>query len=181
MRKNFSKLVTVKYTERYDFNLEVFNGLRVLFMLYVVYGHTYLFGTKYAGNLQDLQGIVNGWYLLVVYAALYSVDAFFFMSGFLFAFIAVSKLEKVRPSVKSFFGLAAHRIFRIWPAYALAILFFYKALRHTGSGPIWFIMDKVVGLCDNGKVFENLTFSDDFLVKSADYCYGWGWYLSNDF
>mmetsp|Transcript_13459 Transcript_13459/g.11524 ORF Transcript_13459/g.11524 Transcript_13459/m.11524 type:complete len:383 (+) Transcript_13459:155-1303(+) len=181
LRKNFNRLVTVKYTDNYDYNLELFNGLRVLFMMYVVYGHTYLFGTQYCGNPNDILLIAKGWYLLVIYAALYSVDAFFFMSGFFFAFIAIGKLKKMRANIKSYLSLCFHRLFRIWPSYAFAILFFYKILRFMGSGPIWFVMDDTVALCNEGKVFENLFFLDDFLVQSANYCYGWGWYLSNDF
>jgi len=180
-RKNFLRIVTVKYTDHYDFNLEIFNGLRVFYFLYVVYGHTYMMGTNYIDNLADLPDYAQGWWLLIVFAALYAVDAFFFMSGFFFAFIALSKLQKMRPSPKNYMVLAFHRLFRIWPAYIFAILFFWRILPLMGSGPVWFQMTDTTSLCENGKVLQNLFFVDDFLVESQNYCYGWGWYLSNDF
>lgn len=135
-----SRLVTVKYSDQYDYNLEIFNGIRVLCFMYVVYGHTYLFGTNYADNLIDFIDITRTWWFLVPFAALYSVDVFFYMSGFFLAFIALGKLEKMRPGCKSFIILALHRLFRIWPTYAIAILFFWKVLPYMGNGPVWFQM-----------------------------------------
>jgi len=179
-RKNFDKIVKVKYTDSYDFNLEVFNGIRVLMMLYVVYGHTFLFGTNYIDNVSDIPGITNGWGLLIPNAALYAVDVFFYMSGFLFAYIGLGKLKKMKPNALNYFGLGFHRFLRIWPTYAFAVIFFWRVLPYLGEGPMWFKMTYYTQLCE-GNAWKNLVLLDDFLVDSADYCFGWGWYLSNDF
>jgi peptidoglycan/LPS O-acetylase OafA/YrhL len=180
-RKNFQRIVHVKMSESYDANLEIFNGLRVFMFMYVVYGHTYLFGTSYIDNLADIPAFAYSWWMLIIFAALYAVDAFFYMSGFFVAFLAVGKLEKMRPGVKNFFVLAFHRFYRIWPTYLFAVLFFWKVLPRLGSGPVWFQMYETTSLCDDGDWIENITFLDDFLVTSSNYCFGWGWYLSNDF
>lgn len=180
-RKNFQRIVHVKMSESYDANLEIFNGLRVFMFMYVVYGHTYLFGTTYIDNLADLPGFVYSWWMLIIFAALYAVDAFFYMSGFFVAFLAVGKLEKMRPGLKNFFILAFHRFYRIWPTYLFAVLFFWKVLPRLGSGPVWFQTYQYTSLCDDGDWIENVSFLDDFLVTSSNYCFGWGWYLSNDF
>jgi len=179
-RKNFDKIVKVKYTDSYDFNLEVFNGIRVFMMLYVVYGHTFLFGTNYIDNVSDIPTITNDWGLLVPNAALYAVDVFFYMSGFLFAYIGLGKLKKMKPNLLNYVGLGFHRFLRIWPTYAFAVIFFWRVLPYLGEGPMWFKMTYYTQLCE-GNAWKNLVLLDDFLVDSADYCFGWGWYLSNDF
>jgi len=179
-RKNFDKIIKVKYTETYDHNLEIFNGIRVLMMLYVVYGHSFIFGTNYIDNLTDMPDLVKDWWLLVIFAALYSVDVFFYMSGFLFAYIGTGKLRKIRPNPLNYIGLCFHRLLRFWPTYVVAILFFWKVLPVLGEGPIWFKMTYYTNLCED-TWWQNVLLADDLLVKNADYCFGWGWYLSNDF
>lgn len=149
-------------------------------MLYVVFGHSFLFGTTYIDNLPDLPDFADSWWMLILNAALFSVDVFFYMSGFLFAYIGIGKLKKMRPTPLNFVGLCIHRLLRFWPAYALAILFFWRVLPMMGSGPVWFQMTQYTSLCDT-TIWQNFLLLDDFLVQSANYCYGWGWYLSNDF
>lgn len=179
-RKNFQKIVTVKYTDTYDYNLEIFNGIRVLMMLYVVYGHSFIFGTNYIDNLTDIPELAESWTLLVIFGALYSVDVFFYMSGFLFAYIGLNKLRKVRPTPLNFIGMCFHRLLRFWPTYAVAVMVFWRVGPLLGEGPIWFKMYYFTSLCDT-TVWQNLLLVDDFVVQSADYCFGHGWYLSNDF
>jgi len=179
-RKNFDKLVKIKYTDTYDHNLEIFNGIRVLMMLYVVYGHSFIFGTNYIDNLTDMPDLVKQWTLLIIFAALYSVDVFFYMSGFLFAYIGTGKMRKLRPNPLNFIGLCIHRLLRFWPTYVVALIFFWKVLPLLGEGPVWFKMTYYTGLCD-GTIWKNFALLDDLLIDNADYCFGWGWYLSNDF
>jgi len=179
-RKNFEKIVKIKYTDTYDYNLEIFNGIRVMMMLYVVYGHSFLFGTTYIDNLTDVQDLIKDWWLLVLYAALYSVDVFFYMSGFLFAYIGVGKLKKLKATPLNYIGLCIHRLLRFWPTYAVALIFFWKVLPYLGEGPVWFQMTYYTNLCQ-GTIWQNFLLLDDMLVDGADYCFGWGWYLSNDF
>lgn len=179
-RKNFEKIIKIKYTDTYDFNLEIFNGIRVMMMLYVVYGHSFLFGTTYIDNLTDVQELIKDWWLLVLYAALYSVDVFFYMSGFLFAYIGVGKLKKLKATPLNYIGLCIHRLLRFWPTYVVALIFFWRVLPYLGEGPVWFQMTYYTGLCE-GTIWQNFLLLDDMLVSNADYCFGWGWYLSNDF
>jgi peptidoglycan/LPS O-acetylase OafA/YrhL len=179
-RKNFEKIIKIKYTATYDQNLEIFNGIRVLMMLYVVYGHSFLFGTTYVDNLTDLSDLIKDWWLLVLYAALYSVDVFFYMSGFLFAYIGTGKLKKVKATPLNYIGLCIHRLLRFWPTYAVALIFFWRVLPYLGEGPVWFQMTYYTSLCE-GTIWQNFALLDDMLVSNADYCFGWGWYLSNDF
>jgi len=180
-RKNFQKLIQVKYHDSYDHNLEIFNGIRVIMFAWIVYGHHYVVGPQYADNILDFPEMRKDSWLLIPFASSFAVDVFFYMSGFLFAFLAISKLARMQLSFKSYSHLAFHRLFRIWPSYFIALIFYWKILPILGDGPIWFQLTDQTSLCDNGKILNNILLIDNFLVESANYCYGWGWYLSNDF
>lgn len=74
-----------------------------------------------------------------------------------------------------------HRYLRIIPAYLIAIFICWKIMNLTGSGPLWPNYVTSSNECDymwrNLLLVENL-FS---LWDDKHYCFGWGWYLSNDF
>ena len=71
-----------------------------------------------------------------------------------------------------------HRYFRIMPSYVIAILIYWKLLKLTGQGPIW---DQITYTTDEcHKMWRNVLLIDNFFDFSFA-CYGWGWYLSNDF
>ena len=71
-----------------------------------------------------------------------------------------------------------HRYLRIIPAYLICLLFLWKILSLTGSGPAWPAVVDFGNKCDN--MWRNVLFIDSFF-DSIDNCMGWGWYLSNDF
>lgn len=54
----------------------------------------------------------------------YSVDMFFWLGGFFFGFILFesNKLKLVKKNCLSALLFLIHRILRIWPCYAIAIL-----------------------------------------------------------
>lgn len=55
---------------------------------------------------------------------LYSVDMFFWLGGFFSAYMLFdkNKIKLVKKNGLSIFGFLLHRIMRIWPCYAIAIL-----------------------------------------------------------
>lgn len=59
-----------------------------------MYGHEYNARLKVITNLSSLADIFESTYSLVVISAVYAVDIFFFMSGFFFTYIYLTKLQK---------------------------------------------------------------------------------------
>jgi peptidoglycan/LPS O-acetylase OafA/YrhL len=181
VRQNLNKIFDTRINEAHDNDLNVLNGVRTLSFFYVVYGHDYAFRAQIASNVVTAAHLVSqsSWFL-VVGAAFYAVDTFFFISGFLVTFILLEKLKKMPCNIKNYLKLVFHRFIRIWPAYALCILIFWKLTPHFGSGPVWYQYISWSGTCGD-QWWQNMTFTDIYLTwGDSDYCFGWGWYLAND-
>lgn len=74
-----------------------------------------------------------------------------------------------------------HRYCRIIPSYLVCILIYWKIIGLTGSGPLW--PDLLERTTDCDYLWRNVLFVDNLFSLWGDvhYCFGWGWYLSNDF
>ena len=164
-----------------DQNLNVFNGVRVLAICYVMYGHEYSERANNAQNILEVPLITVSNWAMVIEAALYAVDVFFFMSAFLFTYIFLCKLERMQFTVSTYFLTIIHRVLRLWPTLALCLLFWWKLTPYVTSGPIWNeFVEGYISVCED-RWWANLLFIDNYFnTFSTGYCLSWGWYLSND-
>ena len=120
-------------------------------------------------------GKFAAWPFLIVEAGLFAVDTFFFVGGFLVAYVFLR--EHVKTGLK--YPLAIlNRYLRFVPSYLLAILLFYSIMPHLGSGPYWNFQIAQVNNCD--RIWKPLLFVDNLVDNGATQCMGWGWYLQND-
>ena len=178
---NAEKVFSLKPTS--DQNLDIFNGVRFLSMCWVILGHTYMLRIKmiYTTN-QILDIIEKPGISTIVLSGPYSVDIFFFLGGFFVSFVLVTKFKALKKASFKVFGeIYFHRIYRIWPSYVLCILIFYKVSVYLWIGPAWSFFNSMVNMCD-GKWWTNLLYIDNLFGRdTSHYCFGWGWYLSNDF
>jgi peptidoglycan/LPS O-acetylase OafA/YrhL len=167
--------------EGFDRNLLIFNGVRALSFWWVIFGHSYLEHAAFTPNPQDIGNFMDSTFLLVISGGLYAVDVFFYLSGFFVAYVCIDKLKKMTVGPLTYVKLFVHRMLRIWPAYFIAILVYWQIVPLLGSGPIWYNYIGASGAC-NGTSWKNLLFIDDFTNTNGfdSYCFGWGWYLSND-
>lgn len=105
-------------------SISCIHGLRAISMAWVILGHTCIIIFKYSDNM-ELRKVVEKQFLFqTVTNGAYSVDTFFFMSGFLVSYIyfrtnAKGKLEKLSQGVSEwtagtfhFFGLLVYRFIR---------------------------------------------------------------------
>ena len=114
--------------------LNTFNGIRSLAMMWVIFGHEYSLVLGFTSNILSLNNKFGSWFFLIIEAALFSVDTFFFVGGFLVAYVFLR--EKSQSFLK--YPLAIlNRYLRIVPAYLLAMLIYYSVFPHLGSGPLW--------------------------------------------
>ena len=179
---NSEKIFSVK--PGIDQNLDIFNGVRFFSMSWVVVGHTYMlrlmmsYNTDYIGQIMKNPGFST-----LIGQALYAVDVFFFLGGFFVAFVLVPKfisLKKVQPQL--FGQIYFHRIYRIWPSYVLCLLIYYKLSVYVWSGPVWGNFNFMTTNVCSDKWWTNVLYIDNLFGRdTSQYCFAWGWYLSNDF
>ncbi len=157
------------------------NGVKVLSMLWVIFGHSNLNRILYVRNTMDIPFILTNVGLpTLVVGGYFAVDVFFWMGGMLMALALLPRLQG--PFLKLYPKAVLHRLVRIWPAYFIAILFFWQIMPLMGDGPVFkFIMEPNVQSCNAGRLLNNLFFIDNFRDHSQFYCFNWGWYLSVDF
>lgn len=118
-----------------DDNLSILNGVRVVSMAYIIFGHTHvLVPFLPIPNFYEFNNLQTDVYTAFVMGALYSVDVFFFMSSFLGTYLMV---EKFKGKSMNFIMIYFHRVLRIVPTIALFTALFMTIFEFLGSGPIW--------------------------------------------
>ncbi len=169
-----------------DPNLNVLNGVRVLGMGWVIFGHTFevLFGFIVPiFNLGSATQLIQSSRIYATYVAgTLSVDVFFFLTGFLGVLVCEHQFKsspggKVRTALMMY----AHRFVRIVPLYGLTILFGHTLFPTLYDGPFYFQVGRLIdhSPCERNW-YLNLLFINNF-VEASNNCLGWSWYLSNDF
>ena len=83
IQDTFKQLFYPEVNPKHDTNLHVFNGVRFLSILWVLLGHQYLYRASFITNYIEIPLILDDTILNFVAAGFFSVDTFFFLSGFL--------------------------------------------------------------------------------------------------
>lgn len=176
--------------------LRVLNGMRVLSMLWIIYGHTTLFlilvvplnnpnalvGTAALasaltpGTANLYKGAVQHVDFQFVIGAEFAVDSFFFMSALLAAFTVLSSPRAV-PWLHYYF----HRWWRLTPVYGLILLVWIVLVPYLGSGPLWSATYAYIRKTCHSNWWANLLYVNAWVPHSYEsMCAGWTWYLGCD-
>jgi len=162
-------------------NFDSLNGVRVIAMMFVVIGHTFYFfwDTMAMLNFQTVGQTVKLFRFQIVVAGFYAVDTFFFLSGFLVAYLFVKELQGKGISGKMMFMFYFHRFYRLTPSLIMGMFFFYLITPYWSNGPYWqFYQDFVIDRCSTGWWYT-LLYVQNF-VDPSHLCMGWSWYLADD-
>jgi peptidoglycan/LPS O-acetylase OafA/YrhL len=163
------------------------NGMRVINMAWIILGHTFLMPEGISGyaNQEDIADNPLNSHVAeknplfqIILGAQAGVDTFFFLSGFLLAFLT---LEELRRGKMSPIYAIVMRYFRLTPSLALVLLVYYKIWAFLGHGPFAVsFQDSINGRCD-GSWWSELTYTLNFVpFDSNKVCMGWTWYLGDD-
>ena len=121
---NFSKIIIVPKATEND-NLLFLNGVRVLSIFWIVFGHDMWFRFMNIKNwMETLDILMTPGLPTLVPAAYFAVDTFFWIGGFLVTIGLLDQIAKSKSFPKLYPGCVLHRFIRIWPTYLLAILIF---------------------------------------------------------
>ena len=183
---------------RRDGDFAAFDGMRVVSMMWVVMGHVALFQLTTVGldNIDALipetrnssndeserKRLFSTFTGQVLPSAEFSVDTFFFMSGFLATFLMVVRFVKSFPKGKLWLPmLYVFRFLRITPLYMFVIFFWMKIGALLGSGPFWSYIQAGYKPCEQNW-WTNLLYINNLVGTDAAQggCYGVSWYLAND-
>lgn len=162
-------------------SLDIFNGVKVLSIGWVVLGHSFLFRITETVvlNIDEVQERMSYWYAAFVYGGLFSVDAFFWMSGVLFAYLAIGQFRSTRGV--NWPVVYLHRFVRILPLYMFILFLSWSFSAYIGSGPIWFTFDETQSDCT--KYWWTMPlFINNLYMPNDDgaSCLTGSWYLAND-
>ncbi|CAG9820109.1 unnamed protein product, partial [Phaedon cochleariae] len=120
--------------------IEIFNGIKVLSMMWIIAGHG--FGT-FTGTFSVLnQGTIDSFrekrYSGYIDAAHVAVDTFFFMSGYLLSYhYFKDNSRSTKAQVKNIPFIYVHRYLRITPPVLMMYLSSMFIFVKFGSGPYW--------------------------------------------
>ncbi len=118
------------------------NGIRALSMMWIVLGHTFQsyqgamgFGATDSNELFAGLNVRPRLSAQLVTGAQLGVDTFFFLSGFLAAYIGLKKLPTSPNPLKVFCGYMWERWIRLTPAYLFILMFYIHLLPFLAVGP----------------------------------------------
>eukprot|EP01111_Echinosteliopsis_oligospora_P005698 TRINITY_DN1924_c0_g1_i1.p1 TRINITY_DN1924_c0_g1~~TRINITY_DN1924_c0_g1_i1.p1 ORF type:complete len:712 (-),score=179.33 TRINITY_DN1924_c0_g1_i1:14-2149(-) len=162
--------------------LTFLNGVRVISIMWVILGHS-LDYMNYAGVINFVHVVeidVLQFTAQALPAAEFAVDTFFWLSGFLVAYLTLRELQTKRRV--NWFLYYFHRIWRLSPAYFFALFFYRNLTPFMGSGPMWHkYVEQVEGTCGE-YWWTNVLYVNNFIPTVwTDQCFLWGWYLAVDF
>lgn len=138
LKLNMARLFSSRKYDKDDSELEIFNCLKVVSILFIVLGNTYFY--ILGGPIQNLEivsQLFRTTFFMFVFQADIQCDVFYWITGFITGFTILKQIRKnegtwwAHPS-RIFFG----RVFRLLPLYFFMIFFLWKFINiFGGSGP----------------------------------------------
>ena len=177
--RTLSRIFTLKETDM-NKTFAFINGIRVLSLLWVMFGHVFFYGLFYASNLIDVLSWSQNFAFQLINSGVLAVDTFFVLSGFLTAFIFVRQATKEKLSFHFMIVYYLHRYIRLTPTFLLVVLISITLTPYFGTGP-FFPSDQgfePTGCRDHYWWTSILYIAN--LVKPDDMCLSISWYLHND-
>ncbi|CAF0836239.1 unnamed protein product [Adineta ricciae] len=158
------------------------NGIRALSLFWIIFGHVYIFQLTIIDNpVRVFDNLRNSWVNQLVIGAVYGVDTFFFISGFLSVSVFIHTFNDQNTfHVRYLFLYYFHRYCRLIPTLVFVLLISMYLSPWMGSGPIF--------PTDNGfevpacyhSWWATLLFVNN-IVSPEKACLPVTWYIANDF
>ncbi len=180
LQRNCGSLFNTK--NRVDPNLDILNGVRVLSMVWIMFGHTYDFGSRspILNVPEFFRDISTNYWMSLLTNGILAVDVFFFFSGFLAAlsfFRVFKRPENRRVPVVLLSYLV--RYLRLFPLLFVALLYRFYVERGFRDQPCTPGMDYDIKQCTE-HWYLTLGYVANLQEKFSSICIDWSWYLMND-
>ncbi|KAH3745114.1 nose resistant to fluoxetine protein 6 [Pelomyxa schiedti] len=158
----------------------ILNGIRVMSLSWVIIGHSIVFIESFITDYEWLLWISQFFIWQIVTSTFFSVDTFFFLSGFLAAYYIILEIPPNRKILRpvQWISIYTHRYIRLTPIWLFVTLCVWLVLPYVTTGPFWLFVD-----VDNCKDYwwTNVLYINNIYPWSlSSECADWGWYLAND-
>ncbi|KAH8385578.1 hypothetical protein KR200_000705 [Drosophila serrata] len=156
--------------------IDCLHGIRCLSLIWVVYCHQYTMQTLGANlNIVLYKSWSESSSASFVLHGFFSVDSFFFLGGMLVSLIALRSMDKTKGKLNVPL-MYLHRLMRILPVLAIAILVYIRIMRIVSGGPMFKGGYMATSTCESNW-YWTLLFVNNY---TKDACPGHTWYLSVD-
>ena len=135
---NIENIFDAKPHPEHDTDLYVLSFFRTMAFFYVIYAQVNTYLPLTAKNFNySLTEFQDQWSYLILVGGQYALDIFFFLSGFMAAFVLLSRLRKRNLRGRTYLYILLHRYLRFMPSMMVVMLIFWKISPHLGYGPLW--------------------------------------------
>ncbi|XP_063538699.1 nose resistant to fluoxetine protein 6-like [Cydia strobilella] len=158
--------------------LDCLDGIRALSILWVMTGHSFLAHlNSYLSNYVDLLEWSANIRAVYILSANLSVDSFFVLSGLLLVYTAANKMKPMQ-LIKNLHLFYLHRLLRMFPLLAAAVLLQASVFHHVSDGVRWNRVAWEAQKCRDHWWSALLHIQN--LVNPRGICVAHSWYLSVD-
>ncbi|XP_055326560.1 nose resistant to fluoxetine protein 6 [Sitodiplosis mosellana] len=166
------------------------HGLRAISMAWVILGHTCIIVFKYADNMELRKVVEKEFWFQTISNGTFSVDTFFFISGFLVSYIYFRNDHKgnldplsqgvgeVTAGIFHFFGLIGYRFVRLTAPYMFVLGLVEVVMKYFHHNSVFETPTLDHENCPNYWWRNILYINTMFPVEQM--CMLWSWYLADD-
>ncbi|XP_043641031.1 nose resistant to fluoxetine protein 6 [Drosophila teissieri] len=177
LRKNLPQLLKTSSTPSPRV-IPCLNGIRCLTIIWIILGHGYMY-LLLAPNINAYA--IVAWaqtpFSMVLQSGTTSVDTFFLLSGLLLVLTALREMDRTNGHLHVPL-MYLHRLVRLTPVLALAVLIFMTLFPRLDSGPLWPQFTSSTELCSD-TWWATLLYVQNYAAPGR-MCLGHSWYLAVD-
>ena len=174
---NFSSLFYRKFQD----STSIFDGIRALSLLWIISVHVEI--ARFLDvivDLNDISEFLKTFLASFIPQATYSVDAFFWLSGFLLGFLILDEANKRGGKIR-WGGVFVTRIIRLLPMYMFILIFINFIIPSWATGPKWDQVETYIKTDCDKYWWTNLLFVNNHIPwYTGNDCVGQSWYMAAD-
>ncbi|XP_043475080.1 nose resistant to fluoxetine protein 6-like [Leptopilina heterotoma] len=167
-------------------SIPIVHGLRFLGMAWIIMIHTIFYMSDYADNKPWSWRVSEGFTVQIISNSTLSVDTFFFLSGFLVAYLYLNEKRKkidkqpinYSRKISEFFGAVLKRFLRLTPAYMMVVGIVEVNSAWYGEVSQFYMSERPQDVCAK-YWWRNILYINNLFGRDK-MCMSWSWYLSND-
>mmetsp|Transcript_852 Transcript_852/g.1008 ORF Transcript_852/g.1008 Transcript_852/m.1008 type:complete len:334 (-) Transcript_852:656-1657(-) len=184
-KRNAKRLFKFSVIRRKYGKTTMIEGLRVLFLLWIIIGNTFLFSFySFPANFTKVYDISQNYIFITLLNNELSFDSLLFIIAFLTAYDLMEKFDARVVTTCSYILYAVHFIIKmIFPV--IIIIGISSIFQLISSGPVWGVLtDEILASCDRHLWTHVIFISNVYPFGNnlgTEACLPWLWFVSTEF